>query len=58
LTSTPGKLRYEARGNTQIFKKEVMLMQVNKKALRELLGILADRATIAGFILILIDRLG
>ena len=33
-------------------------MRVNKKALRELLSVLADIATIAGFILILIDRLG
>jgi hypothetical protein len=45
-------------GQPKSTKKEVMLMRVNKKALRELLNILADLATIAGLILILIDRLG
>ena len=34
------------------------MMGIDKKALRELLSVLADLATIAGLILILIDRYG
>jgi hypothetical protein len=38
--------------------KGVINMKVNKKALLELLSILADLATLAGLTLILIDRIG
>jgi len=41
-----------------IDRKEVKPMRANKKALRLLLSVLADIAVIAGFILILIDRIG
>jgi hypothetical protein len=38
--------------------EEVISIRVNKKALLQVLAILADLATIAGFIFLLIDRLG